>query len=262
MGLGRRARKLQDASAWVFNRMADAYEARPPYPTALVDALAALTVPQGRIGDVGAGIGHLALPLSARGFAVTAIEPAAAMLDSLRRRALARGEVVSTVAATAEAMPLPAASLDLVVVADALHFLDAELAGVEIARVLAPQGTLAVVSSEWSDTPFMHSVVRIMEQSAPRRPRATAAAANQLAALCDIQLGPERCFADATALDADTLTEILRSISFIGPAMNAVRWDAFQTAVRAIAEPAVWARTFRLRAGSRARTRGQRGDHS
>src|SRR5881394_2383331 len=86
MSLGRRKVSLDQPSRWVFNRMAEFHAARPPYPAALVDALADLAGPVGsRVADLGAGVGHLALPLAARGFDVAAVEPAEAMLDALRK---------------------------------------------------------------------------------------------------------------------------------------------------------------------------------
>src|SRR5450755_1782805 len=92
MSLGRRKVGLVEPSRWVFNRMAEFYAARPAYPASLIDALADLAGPVGgRIGDLGAGVGHLALPLAERGFDVVAIEPAQAMLERLRAAATDRG---------------------------------------------------------------------------------------------------------------------------------------------------------------------------
>ncbi|HEX8910372.1 MAG TPA: methyltransferase type 11, partial [Anaeromyxobacteraceae bacterium] len=65
--MGRRSVSLHDQDRWVFNRLADDYLARPPYPDALVERLAALAGGAGaRAVDLGAGVGHLALPLAAR----------------------------------------------------------------------------------------------------------------------------------------------------------------------------------------------------
>ncbi len=147
VSLGRRKVGLDDPTRWVFNRMADVYDARPAYPTALIEALADLAAGP-RVGDLGAGIGHVALPLAERGFEIVAVEPAQAMLTRLRAEARKRRLKVRAIHAAAEAMPLDAGSLDLAVVADALHFLDAELIAKEIARVLAPRGALAIVSCE------------------------------------------------------------------------------------------------------------------
>src|SRR5690606_12251486 len=99
--------------------------ARPAYPAALVEALAELAQPGGRVLDVGAGIGHLALPMAGRGLDVTAVEPAIAMLERLEAQAAEEGRNVRALHATAESMPVADASFDLAVVADALHFLDA-----------------------------------------------------------------------------------------------------------------------------------------
>jgi SAM-dependent methyltransferase len=256
MSLGRRKVGLDDPSRWVFNRMAEFYVARPAYPIALVDALAELAGPVGsRIGDLGAGVGHLALPLAERGFDVVAIEPSQAMLDRLRAAATDRGVELRALHATAEALPLPPASLDLVVVADALHFLDTELTAHQIARVLAPRGALALVTCGFAPTPFMRGVVRLMEAAAPRRPRALTQSIVHLSALTDIPLTGERRFADQTPIDHDTLERILRSISFIGPAMNVARFAALRERVHALPEAPVWARTFVLRSGRRAPVR-------
>ena len=43
--------------------MADVYDARPAYPNGLIDALAELARGR-RVADLGAGIGHVALPLA------------------------------------------------------------------------------------------------------------------------------------------------------------------------------------------------------
>jgi SAM-dependent methyltransferase len=257
MSLGRRKVGIDDPSRWVFNRMAGFYAARPAYPAALVDALAELAGPIGsRIGDLGAGVGHLALPLAERGFDVVAIEPAQAMLAELRAAATGRGLALRALHAAAEALPLEAASLDLVVVADALHFLDTELTARQIARVLAPRGGLALVTCELAQTPFMRGVVRLMEEAAPRRPRELSRSIVHLSALTEIPLAGERRFHDQTPMDQATVERILRSISFIGPAMNQTRFAALRARVQALPEAPVWARTFVLRSGRRALSRG------
>ncbi len=252
MGLGRRKIGLDNGEAWVFNRMAHVYDARPDYPESLVDALAALAGPDAApIGDVGAGTGHLALPLAQRGFGVVAVEPALAMLDRLRAAARQRDLTVRSLHATAEALPLEDQSLGLVIIADALHFLDAERTACEIARVLAPGGALALVSCELGDTPFMRAVVQLMQEAAPRRPRDVTRTACQVAALTRVSLEDERRFDDATPVDHATLERILRSISYIGPAMNRERFEAFFARIRALPFEPVWTRRIGLRSGRR-----------
>jgi ubiquinone/menaquinone biosynthesis C-methylase UbiE len=253
VSLGRRKVSLDQPSRWVFNRMAEFYGARPPYPAALVDALVHLAEPVGRrVGDLAAGIGHLALPLAARGLDVVAIDAAVAMLDRLRASAADRGIALRALHAAAEQLPLEPACLDLVVVADALHFLDTELTGRQIARLLAPRGALALVTCTFADTPFMGGVRRLIDEAVPRRPRALTQSILQLSALSGVPLTTEQHFHDETPVDQPTLERILRSISFIGPAMNPARFAAFRARVHALPDPPVWARTFVLRSGQRA----------
>src|SRR5688572_19879719 len=163
MGHGRRAAPLHDPDRWVANRLADVYPARPAYPDELVSALSQLAGDApARVLDVGAGVGHLSVPLAAAGHRVCAIDPALAMLEQLARRAREAGQAVECLHACAEALPLPAASADLLVVADALHFLDAERAGGEIGRVLRPGGALALIQCQPAPTPFMRALQELM----------------------------------------------------------------------------------------------------
>lgn len=256
----RRKIGIDDASAWVFNRMADVYDARPPYPEELVAALVELAEMVGpRIGDLGAGIGHLALPLAERGFDVTAIEPALSMLERLQAAAAERGLRVRTVHAAAEALPLEAASLDSVLIADAIHFVDTERAAHEIVRVLARRGALAVVTCEPAPTPFMRELACLMTECSTRRPRRLWLRRAQLFGVAKIAPSYERCFYGETPVTPDWLERILASVSFIGPAMNAERTAAFRERLHALPFPPVWAQRFTLHAGRKGgfRTREQ-----
>jgi len=80
----------------------------------------------------GAGTGKLTATLLALGVEVVAVEPDAAMLAELRR-ALPAARALS---GSAEAIPLPAGSVDAVLAGNAMHWFDMNVAGPEIARVL------------------------------------------------------------------------------------------------------------------------------
>jgi ubiquinone/menaquinone biosynthesis C-methylase UbiE len=90
--------------------------------------------------DLGAGTGKLTRTLVSGGHRVTAVDPSEGMLAVLAQ-ALPQ---VHTVLASAERLPLPAASFDAVTVAQAWHWLDQESAAAECARVLRPGGVLGI----------------------------------------------------------------------------------------------------------------------
>jgi SAM-dependent methyltransferase len=119
-------------------------EHRPGYPAAAVEwALA--PAPGSDVLDLGAGTGKLTAALLERpGVRVRAVDPDPAMLAELRRRFPA----AEALEGSAEAVPLPAGSVDAVVVGQAWHWFDPERALPEIARVLRPRGVLAVL---WND---------------------------------------------------------------------------------------------------------------
>ena len=122
-----------------FSAAATAYaEHRPDYAQAA--ARWALEHASGaRVLDLGAGTGKLTATLVAVGAEVVAVEPDPTMLAELRR-ALPE---VRALQGSAEALPLPDASIDAVLAGNAMHWFDMTVAGPEIARVLAPGGVLA-----------------------------------------------------------------------------------------------------------------------
>ncbi|SBT41533.1 class I SAM-dependent methyltransferase [Micromonospora auratinigra] len=129
--------RLRHASS--FGAAATAYaEHRPDYAQDAV-RWALDPAPGRRMLDLGAGTGKLATTLLAVGAEVTAVEPDPAMLAELRH-ALPQ---VRALPGSAEAIPLPDASVDAVLAGNAMHWFDMAVAGPEIARVLAPGGILA-----------------------------------------------------------------------------------------------------------------------
>jgi SAM-dependent methyltransferase len=113
-------------------------EHRPDYaPAAVRWALA--RAPGRRVLDLGAGTGKLTGTLLTLGADVVAVEPDPAMLTELRRALPG----VRALSGSAEAIPLPDASVDAVLAGNALHWFDMAVAGPEMVRVLAPGGILA-----------------------------------------------------------------------------------------------------------------------
>jgi SAM-dependent methyltransferase len=129
--------------AWAAADSAVRYDrARPGYPP---DAVAfALEPVRGRADlralDVGAGTGKLTQALCGAGVATVAVEPSAGMLKVLKHT-VSRAQVL---AGSAEELPLPDGSVDLVAVGQAFHWFDRDRALPELARVLRPGGRLAL----------------------------------------------------------------------------------------------------------------------
>lgn len=123
-----------------FGAVAETYErSRPSYPDEALDWL----LPPGarRVLDLGAGTGKLTRSLVARGLEVVAVEPTPGMRGQFAR-VLPDVELLD---GTGEAIPLPDASVDAVLMAQAWHWVDPDTASPEVARVLRPGGRLGLL---------------------------------------------------------------------------------------------------------------------
>jgi SAM-dependent methyltransferase len=122
-----------------FGGVADAYDrARPSYPREAVAWL--VGTERAQVLELGAGTGKLTEQLRALGHRVLATDPLEPMLRHLRDRVPGTPAVL----ATAEAIPVRARSVDVVVGAQAFHWFDHARALPEMARVLRPGGHLAL----------------------------------------------------------------------------------------------------------------------
>ncbi|MEY9874210.1 SAM-dependent methyltransferase [Streptacidiphilus sp. MAP12-33] len=136
----------RSAQATSFGAAAAAYErGRPEYPEAALDWLLA-PGPEGgaaprAVVDLGAGTGKLTRSLCARGLEVSAVEPSEGMREQLS--AAVPGATV--LAGSGESVPLADGSADVVLAAQAWHWVDTSLAVPEVARVLRPGGHLGMV---------------------------------------------------------------------------------------------------------------------
>ena len=163
---GSAERKRTLASAFA-GQGADYDRLRPGYPDAVLDAMLAPlagSAPTLRAIDLGAGTGKLSGALAERGLEVTAVDTSEAMLEVARARGgtITAGSLATRLA-RAEETGLPAASAELVTVAQAWHWFDAEEASAEVARLLASGGVLALVWNMLDVTiPWVHRLSRIM----------------------------------------------------------------------------------------------------
>ena len=123
-----------------FSANAAAYATfRPHYPSALFDYVASLAPRRGIVWDCATGNGQAAVPLAERFDNVVATDASAEQISHATPHPR-----VSYSVALADASGLDDASVDLVTVAQALHWFPLDRFFAEVRRVAAPDGVLAV----------------------------------------------------------------------------------------------------------------------
>lgn len=150
-----------------FETVAEQYErARPEYADEAVDWLVTrLGLQHGsRVLDLGAGTGKLTRQLLRRGLEVVAVEPGDEMRGVLQR--VVPG--AEALAGTAEAIPLPDASVDAVTAAQAFHWFEREPALAEIARVLRSGGGFSFLWNAWDpQDPLLGAIEKLLRAHRP-----------------------------------------------------------------------------------------------
>lgn len=128
-----------DPRALSFGDAAASYQrGRPEYPVELVEWLIG---DARQIVDAGAGTGKLTGVMLGLGHELTAVDPDPRMLDALSQKY----PQVDTHPGSAESLPLPDNSADLITFGQAWHWVDPGPASIEVARVLKPGGTLGLI---------------------------------------------------------------------------------------------------------------------
>ena len=155
----------KEAPADAFGNSAREYElGRPRWPDELIDRVAGELElgSDATVLDLGAGTGKLARDLVPRFGRVIAVEP-----DDAMRAVLEEGvPEAESLAGSAEAIPLPDASVDAVFTAEAFHWYASDESVGEIVRVLRPRGGLVIL---WNldfgdpDPPMGEEVDRVID---------------------------------------------------------------------------------------------------
>jgi SAM-dependent methyltransferase len=162
---------IHHAAAQGFSTQADTYaRGRPDYPAELGNWLRGTLglAPGKTVVDLGAGTGKFTSLLVPSGASVVAVEP----VDAMRAQLAAKLPDVRALPGSAESMPLPDASVDAVVCAQAFHWFANAAAMREIHRVLKPGGRLGLIWNVRDESvPWVAQLTEIMtpyEGDAPR----------------------------------------------------------------------------------------------
>lgn len=147
------------------NRVENYVRHRPGYPPQVMEILRREAGLNARsvVADVGAGTGIFTALLLEEGCVVHAVEPNEAMRTAAEK-AFAGRENFHSLAAPAEAIPLPNASVDLIVAAQAFHWFDPAGARREFTRLLHPEGKIALLWNvrRLEATPFLRAYEQLL----------------------------------------------------------------------------------------------------
>jgi SAM-dependent methyltransferase len=156
---------MQDPKSRFSDRAENYARYRPGYPREILsflegrDALGGDTV----VADVGSGTGALSALFLKNGNAVLGVEPNREMRRAAERL-LREHRLFESIDGSAEDTTLADESVDLVAVANALHWVDRVAARAELSRILRPDGRVAVVwhVARESGTPFLRDHADLM----------------------------------------------------------------------------------------------------
>lgn len=207
---------IHHAAATGYTATADTYvKGRPDYPPEVSSWLrATLGLGPGKtVLDLGAGTGKFTPRLVDTGATVIAVEPVPAMLAKLA----AALPQVRALAGTATAIPLPDASVDAVVCAQAFHWFASAAALDEILRVLKPGGKLGLVwNLRDAGVPWVARLDAIVNRAEGDTPRYYTGAWRRVFPHAGLTHLQETHFSHAhTGTAEDVLFNRVRSTSFI-----------------------------------------------
>src|SRR5215831_5496944 len=157
---------MTDVTQRFSSRVENYIKYRPGYPNEVIETLRSeCGLTSGSIiADVGSGTGILTEMFLRDGNTVYGIEPNREMREAAERL-LKDYPHFRSVAARAEETTLGDASVDFVTAGQAFHWFDLEKTGEEFARVLKPQGWIALIWNErvTTTTPFLVAYEQLLK---------------------------------------------------------------------------------------------------
>ncbi len=135
---------------FIFGEAADVYDrARPGYPAEAIAAVLTFAQPPqgGRLLEVGSGTGKATVPFAATGLRVLGLEPSPEMAALAVRNCAAYPNVQIEIVTFEDWTPEPSA-FDIVLSAQAWHWVSRDVGFSKARKVLVPSGTLALLWNE------------------------------------------------------------------------------------------------------------------
>lgn len=156
----------------LFDRSAEEYdEVRPGYPEKLIEELIdASGIPAGgAILEIGCGTGQLTVPLAERGYAITAVE-LGRELSRLAAANLASFPNAAVVCVDFERWDVEPGTYDLVVSAQAFHWIEPAIGYPKVHSALCPGGCLALIWNLYpgSNAPVHRALDEVYRACVPR----------------------------------------------------------------------------------------------
>jgi SAM-dependent methyltransferase len=156
-----------------FDGAADIYgQVRPSYPEEIIEEIILLSglSREGRILEVGVGTGQITLPFAKRGYEITGLELGSALAEQARKNLAAYPNV--KVETTAFEEWRSEEKFDLLLSAQAFHWIDTDVGVSKAAEVLKESGAIALV---WNldvsqETDFYKAVIPLYEKYVPEQP--------------------------------------------------------------------------------------------
>ncbi len=228
--------RIHATAAAGFQAASEAYErSRPDYPAKAVDfMIATLGIDSTTtVVELGAGTGKFTRMLASRTAArVVAIEP----VENMRRKLHALLPAVTVLDGTAEAIPLEAATADVVVAAQAFHWFDGHRAIADIARVLKPAGRIGLIWNIRDDSvDWVVRMTDIVDRHSLGVPQYKTMAWRQaFEETTAFPMPTARAFRHSQTVDLQTLLDRVTSISYIAALPPADRQPVLDEVTRLV----------------------------
>jgi SAM-dependent methyltransferase len=155
-----------------FNEAASIYDVRPSYPEEIIEAIISLSglSEKSRILEVGVGTGQITLPFAKRGFEIVGLELGPSLAEQARKNL--QNYLNVNIVMTAFEEWQSEEKFDVLLSAQAFHWIDTDVGTRKAAEVLNKVGSIALI---WNldvlqDTDFYKAVIPLYEKYVPDEP--------------------------------------------------------------------------------------------